>query len=254
MGSTINTEPTVFVIEPDPVVRDTVRSVASGLELRCDAFANGQDFLGAFDSQRPGCLVLELRIPGINGLLIQEKLVRASAGLPLIFLAKSPSVSLAVHVMRAGAVHFLEKPLHEHDLWTAIQEAVQIDRERRQARSQRDEIEARLGLLTETEIAVLQSMATCQNKQAIAAELDKSVRTVDHHRTHLMRKLKINSTAKLLCFALTAEQHGLLRRAHVPAAGRGENGYSGYADGFAAVSGTHNRRKPETGMWQGAFQ
>ena len=97
-------------------------------------------------------------------------------------------------------------------------------------------------------------MAACKNKRAIAAKLEKSVRTVDHHRTQLMRKLKFNSTAALLCFALKAEQHGLLGQPHFPAGGQGENGFDGRADGFAAAIGSHNGRKVETGAWRGTYQ
>ena len=254
MGMSKITEPTVFVVDPDPATRETVHSVASGLHLPCESFADGLDFVNSFEPHRPGCLLLELRIPGMSGLMIQERLARSSAILPLIFLARSPSVSVAIHVMRAGALHFFEKPLHEHELWSVIQEAVQIDQERRQSRSETESIQMQLGRLSEIEIAVLELLATGKNKRAIAEELDKSVRTVDHHRTQLMRKLKMNSTEALLCFALAAEQRGLLGPTRVPSKNHEKNGFHKDNNGFAAAINSHNGHNLETGAWRRAFQ
>ena len=197
------TQPTIFVADPDSATCESIKAIASVLELRCETYATGQEFLDAFDRNRPGCLVLEIRIPGGNGLQIQKRLVDVGAVLPMVFLTASASVSLAVHAMRMGAVHFLEKPFHERDLWSAIQEAVQIDQERRKARSFEAHIDDRLSSLSEKEFAVLKLLADCKSKLAMAKELDVSVRTIEHHRTQLMRKLKTDSVAALLRFALT---------------------------------------------------
>jgi two-component system, LuxR family, response regulator FixJ len=202
----MNTKSTIFVVEPDPAICESVKAIASLSELRCETYATGQEFLERFDGTRPGCLVLEIRIPGVNGLQIQQKLLDSGAVLPLIFLTAAASVSIAVHAMRMGAFHFLEKPFHEHDLWTAIQEAIQLDQQRREAASQKADIDSRIGVLSEKEIVVLQLLADCKNKQAMADELGVSVRTVEHHRTQLMRKLKTNSVAGLLHLALAMKQ------------------------------------------------
>ena len=124
----------------------------------------------------------------------------------MIFLTASASISIAVHAMRMGAFHFLEKPFHEHDLWTAIQEAIQVDQERRKAGSLQEALEERIGMLSEKEFAVLELLAECKNKRVMAEELGVSVRTIEHHRTQLMRKLKTNSIAGLLRFALTVKR------------------------------------------------
>ena len=202
----MNTVPTIFVVEPDPATCESIKKIAGLLALGCETYASGQEFLDAFDRHQPGCLVLEIRIPGMNGLQIQQKLVEAGVTLPVIFLTGWASVSIAVHVMRSGALHFLEKPFHEHDLWAAIQEAIQIDQERRKARSVQEAMEARLSILTEKEFAVLELLTDCKSKQAMAEELGVSVRTIEHHRTQLMRKLKTNSIAGLLRFALTMQR------------------------------------------------
>src|SRR5208337_4791016 len=99
----------------------------------CEIYETGQEFLYAFDQHRSGCLVLEMCIPGVNGLQVQEKLADVGATLPIIFLTSSASVSIAVHAMRIGAFHVLEKPVREHDLWSGIQAAIQVDQERRKA-------------------------------------------------------------------------------------------------------------------------
>ncbi len=102
----MSTPPTVFVIEPDTAVRASICSVAGEMDLRCETYSSGQEFLNAFDLQRPGCLVLEIRIPGVNGLHIQQTLADLGADLPLIFLTTSASVSIAVLAMRAGRCTF----------------------------------------------------------------------------------------------------------------------------------------------------
>jgi FixJ family two-component response regulator len=195
--------PTIFVADPDPAMCESIKKIAGVLELRCESYATGQEFLDSFDGQRPGCLVLEIRIPGVNGLQIQEKLGDMGATLPVIFLTACASVSIAVHAMRMGALHFLEKPFNEHRLWSTIQEAIQIDKERREAISLQATLDAGVSSLTEKELAVLAMLADCKSKRAMAAELGISVRTIEYHRTQLMRKLKIRSTAGLLRFALT---------------------------------------------------
>jgi FixJ family two-component response regulator len=139
----------------------------------------------------------------MNGLQIQKRLRESGTMMPIIFISSGPSVSIAVHAMRSGALHFLEKPLRENDLWNAIQEALQLDQNRRQAQRQREAIEARAETLTEKEHTVLEMIAEGLAKRAIASELGVSVRTVEHHRTQLMRKLQTNSLAGLLQFALS---------------------------------------------------
>jgi two-component system response regulator DctR len=199
----MNTVPTIVLVEPDPAICESVRRIACVLEVHCNTYATGTDFLDAFDNEQAGCLVLEIAIPGVNGLQIQHRLRALNATLPIIFLTASASVSIAVHTMRMGAFHFLEKPFHEHDLWTAIQQALQVDQKRREAKSIQAAIDARLGTLSEKELAVLELVAQCKSKEAIAAEMGVSIRTIEHHRTQLMRKLKTNSIAGLVRFALT---------------------------------------------------
>ena len=199
----MNTLPTIFVAEPDAATCESIRKVAGVLELRCEAYATGQEFLDAFDTHRPGCLVLEIRIPGVNGLQIQQTLVEMGAD-----AADDLSHGLGERFDRGpcdanGSVSLLEKPFHEHDLLSAVQEAIQVDQERRKARSSQEAMDARVSVLSEKECAVLELLTECKSKQAMAEEMGVSIRTIEHHRTQLMRKLKTNSIAGLLRFALT---------------------------------------------------
>ena len=167
------------------------------------------------------------------------------ATLPVIFLTASASVSIAVHAMRMGALHFLEKPFHEHDLWSAIQEAIHIDGERRRTKSVQETIDAGVSILTEKELAVLELLADCKNKQAMASDLGVSVRTIEHHRTQLMRKLKTNSIAGLLRFALNMRRSAanVLEKSHP--SGQNGNGFGTGMEEFVPHNGYHAQRSAE---------
>jgi FixJ family two-component response regulator len=202
-ASEMNSQPTVFLVDPDGATRDAVRKLAKMMSLDCEEYVSGHEFLDTFDSSRPGCIVMEVRVPGVNGLQIQQRLVEQGVTLPVLFLSEGPSVSIAVHTMRAGALHFFEKPFRENDLWTAIQEAIQVDQARREARLMQQQLDERIGSLTEKEVAVLEMIAAGRTKRAMALELGVSVRTIEHHRTQLMRKLDTATPAGLLRFAMS---------------------------------------------------
>jgi two-component system, LuxR family, response regulator FixJ len=195
--------PTIFVVDPDGLTRDAVRNLANTMDFQCDLYETGQDFLEEFDLERPGCVILELRVPGVNGLQIQQTLTELGATQPIVFLSARTSVSIAVHAMRAGALQFFEKPFREHDLWTAIEEAIELDHRRRETRRQQLDLEERRAALTAKEQRVLEMLATGTSKKVMAAELEVSVRTIEHYQTQLMRKLGTNSIAGLLHMAMS---------------------------------------------------
>jgi FixJ family two-component response regulator len=206
-------QPTVFLVDPDGPTRDALNRLTDLMELNCQAFDSAQQFLDALDPAEPGCIVMEIKVPGLNGLQIQQRLRETAVTLPVIFITTAPSVSIAVHAMRAGALHFLEKPIRENDLWAVIQEAIQLDQQRRHAKRLREEAEERVGTLTEKEQAVLEMIAEGRAKHSIASELGVSIRTIEHHRTQLMRKLQTNSLAGLMQFALSQ------KNGHLPSDG-----------------------------------
>ena len=220
----MRSEPTVFVLDPDGLTRDTVRNLVYTMNLRCEAYASGLEFLDAFAPSRPGCVVLEVKIPDINGLQIQQRLASEGAMTPVVFLAEQATVSIAVRAMRAGAVHFLEKPLREHELWDTIQEAIDIDRQRRAARMEEEELKERLATLKPKERRVLELVAEGKSKRHIAAEIGVSVRTIGLRQTELMKKLDLESPTDLLRFALLVLNGHARRGDGLPSASTNGNG------------------------------
>jgi two-component system response regulator FixJ len=197
--------PTVFVIDPDEAVQDSVRNLAGIMNLHCESYALGQDFLDAYDPARSGCLILEIKVPGINGLQIQQILAKRRTTLPLIFLCNQSSVAIAVHAMRSGAFQFFEKPCRDDDLWCAVQEAIQLDEQRRQLRRREEEVEKGLAKLTEKERLVLEMIAQGKTKLAMAADLGVSVRTVEYYRAQLLKKLRTSTQAGIFSLLIGAK-------------------------------------------------
>ncbi len=201
----MNTSPTVFVVDPDEAMQDSLRNLAGIMNLNCETYALGQDFLDAYDPPRSGCLILEIKVPGINGLQIQQILAKRRATLPLIFLCNQSSVAIAVHAMRSGAFQFFEKPCRDDDLWCAVQEAIQLDEQRRQVRRREEEVEKGLAKLTDKERLVLEMIAEGKTKLAMAADLGVSVRTVEYYRAQLLKKLRMSSQAGVLSLLIGAK-------------------------------------------------
>ncbi len=197
-------EAVVFVVDDDAVATQVVRRLANMLDFDCRVFESGVEFLETYDGTQAGCLVTEVRAPGVNGLQIQQRLAHQGATLPVIFIARAATVPLAVRAMRAGAFHFLEKPLHEQEMWDTIQDAVALDRRRRELHRERQEIQRRLATLTAKEEQVLRRIGEAKSNRAIARELDLSIRTIEVRRNALMRKLGFETPDQLVRFAVHA--------------------------------------------------
>lgn len=200
----MDVEPTVFMIDDDDRTRDEVRRLVETMNLKCREFWSGQEFVRDFDPSEPGCIVLEIRVPEVSGLQIQRRLAAEQVPTPLIFLTGHADVSIAVHAMRAGALHVLEKPFREYELWDTIHEAIELDRERRQVWSRRQRLRERAGRLTVKERRLMDHIAQGKSNKLIAREMGVCVRTVELHRANLMKKLEVKSLAELLHFALQA--------------------------------------------------
>lgn len=200
----MNDEPTVFLVDADRRTRDAVRDLLDTMNLPHEEYTSGQAFLDAYDPSRAGCVVLEVRIPDVNGLEIQDRLAARGASIPLVFLSAEAPVSIAVRAMRGGAVHFVEKPFRAHELWDAIREATLLDAKRRRAAAEREALDRRLADLAPEERRVLELIAAGKSKQAMAAEAGVSIRTIEVRRSRLMSKLALTSPVELVVFALTA--------------------------------------------------
>ncbi len=234
-------EATVFVVDADQPTQQAVHDCVQTMNLQCEVYASGQEFLDTYSNSRPGCVLMEIRIPDMNGLEVQESLAARGATIPVLFLAERATVSIAVRTMRAGALHFLEKPFRESELWDAIEEALRVDRERRRALARREQLENRLAGLTPKERRLLQLIAQGKSKKTIASEVGVCVRTVELHQRQLMSKIGVDSLLELVRFAVVACD-GHLHRISRPPLGSLVS-QSAPSDGDAG-GGPDSRRKP----------
>lgn len=171
-----------------------MRSV--GLEY--EIFHSGDDFLSSYTNGRAGCLVLDIRMPGLGGLELQEKLLEMGSTLPIIFITGHGDVPMAVEAMQKGAVDFIQKPFRDQELLDRIGEALKTDRERRSEREKKAEVLDRVGKLTNREREVLDLVVTGKPNKVIAYELGVSQRTVEIHRARVMEKMQARSLADLV--------------------------------------------------------
>jgi FixJ family two-component response regulator len=192
----------VFVVDPDPSTGQITRELCGGLGVSSVVFRTGHEFLVAYHDTKSGCLVLELRIPDLNGLQLQGRLAKSGCALPLVFVMAKPDVSTAVELMRRGAVHVLEKPLQAAELLEAIHQALDLDRERRSTSGQVSKLNKLAVALTRKELEVVKLIARGKSPKAIAIELKLSVRAVELRRSSLMAKLNVGSSLELMRFAV----------------------------------------------------
>jgi two-component system response regulator FixJ len=203
----VETDPTVFIVDDDPAVRQALTALVRSMHLKAEAYESAQQFLGAFDATRPGCLLLDVRMPGVSGLELLEQLSRNDVHLPAIVMSAYGDVPMVVRAMKAGALNFLEKPCRNQELWEAIQEGLRWDATHRQQMVLRTKVLHRLQRLTPGEHMVLQLLIDGKSNKAIAAELEMSVRTIEVRRAKLMKKMKAESLAELIRLTLAADPH-----------------------------------------------
>jgi FixJ family two-component response regulator len=190
--------PAVFLVDDDPSFLQAVTRVLRASGLRVSSFPSAAAFLEAHDPSEPGCLVLDLAMPGCNGLELQEALAARGSDRPIIFLTGRADVPSSVRAMKGGAVDFLTKPVADTVLLAAIEAAFRKDAERRREREQHAELERRLAALTPREREVLRHVVAGQLNKQIAADLGTVERTIKLHRSHLMAKLEVRSVAELV--------------------------------------------------------
>ncbi|MEI2741590.1 MAG: response regulator transcription factor [Candidatus Competibacter sp.] len=190
--------PTVFLIDDDQAVRDAIGLLLQASGLAVETFANAADFLEAGVIQRPGCLLLDVRMPGLSGLDLQKQLRAQGHRVPIIFMTGHGDVPMAIRAMKAGAFDFIEKPFQGQTLLARIREALTLDQRERRRQACRDDAAARMALLSPREREVLERVAEGQYNKVIAAELGISLSTVEIHRKRVMEKLKADSLSDLI--------------------------------------------------------
>ena len=191
-------EPVVFVVDDDESMRRALQRTITSAGWEVQTYDSGVTFLDAFDPKQSGCVVLDLRMPQMSGLDIQERLIAQNATIPVIFITAYGEVPVAVQAMKIGAVDFIEKPFSSHQLLTCISRAIASDAEERLLRDERSEIDQRLASLTTREREVLDFVAEGATTKEIATQLGIQPRTVEIHRHHVMQKMRVRSAVELV--------------------------------------------------------
>jgi two-component system, LuxR family, response regulator FixJ len=205
-GNSNNTRSTIFIVDDDAAVRDALKLLLRSVGQAVETYGSAQEFLDAYSEDRAGCLVLDIRMPGMSGLELQQKLNERHSILPIIFITGHGDVPMAVEAMQAGAVDFIQKPFRDQDLIDRINQALEKDNSNRAALGERNDIRKRLETLTPREREVLDLVVHGKANKVIAGDLKLSQRTVEIHRARVMEKMQASSLAHLVRMVLEVGQ------------------------------------------------
>jgi two-component system, LuxR family, response regulator FixJ len=197
-------EPIVFVVDDDRAMRDSLRWLLESIGLSVRTYPTAADFLSDHDPAQPGCLVLDVRMPGMSGLDLQTELANRGSELPTIVVTGHAEVAMAVRAVKAGALDFIEKPFSDQLLLDRVRQALEIDRQSREVRVRREDARRRLASLSAREREVLSLVAAGKANKEVAAALRLSPKTVEVHRAHVMSKMAVDSLAELIRVAILA--------------------------------------------------
>lgn len=206
MTRTPDQQGTVFIVDDDPGVRNAMQLLLRSVGRSAELFASAEDFLAEYDRNRAGCLVLDIRMPGLGGLELQERLLAKGSPIPVIFITGHADVPMAVEAMQKGAFDFIEKPVRDQELLERISEALSVDRRQRSRQESLSDIEARLSKLTKREREVMELVVAGKANKVVAWELGTSQRTVEIHRARVMDKMQARSLAELVRMRLQLEE------------------------------------------------
>jgi FixJ family two-component response regulator len=198
--------PTIFVVDDDEPVRDSIGMLLETEDLLYETYPDAQSFLDAYQPSRRGCLVLDIRMPGMSGLELQSRLIEMNAPLPIVFITGHGDVPMAVEAMKRGAVDFIRKPFRDRELLDRINEALAVEAGQRAAASGLAEIRAKVESLTPREKEVFERVAQGQANKVVAIDLGISERTVEIHRSQVMHKTGARSLADLVRMKIALER------------------------------------------------
>ena len=201
------TAATVFIVDDDPSIRVAMQALMDSVNLKHEILESADDFLAQFgDRQLPGCLVLDIRMPGLGGLELQDALIQRGNSIPIIFITGHGDVPMAVEAMQKGAVDFIQKPFRDQELLDRIHLALRTDEERRAEAERIDEVQSLIGRLTQREHEVFDLVVTGKPNKVIAYELGVSQRTVEIHRARVMEKMQARSLADLVRMHIASKE------------------------------------------------
>jgi FixJ family two-component response regulator len=195
----------VYIVDDDPDMRDSLRWLMKTVGIRAQTFASAAEFLRDFTPNGPGCVILDVRMPGTSGLDLFEELIARGEGLPVLFITAHADVPMAVRAMKSGAVEFVEKPFNRQTLLDKVQRAIKDDSERRSRMAARANLSRRFQQLTDKEREVLALIKEGRPNKDIATQLQITPRAVELRRSSLMRKLEVRSLIELLRLTVVQE-------------------------------------------------
>ena len=201
-----NVDATVFVVDDDDAVRDSLRDLLDSVGLPVETFESARSFLTTYQLGKAGCLVLDIRMPGMSGLELQDRLNERGSRLPIVFITGHGDVPMAVAAMKRGAVDFIQKPFRDQELLDRINLALEHNQQQRDAEEVRHDIVERIANLTPREREVMEMVVQGKANKVIAIDLGLSQRTVEVHRAHVMDKMKTRTLADLV--RMTAQVDG----------------------------------------------
>ncbi len=191
-------KPTVFLVDDDPSMREFVVFLLKSVGHSVEAYSSAHEFLQAFDPERPGCLILDIRMPGMGGLELQAHLTLRQLQIPIIIITGYADVPMAVRALQSGAVDFLEKPLNNQQLLDRVHHAIALDSAARQKREKRQSVLTLMSHLTPREREIMEKLTSGkQNNKTLAAELKISRKTLDAHRGRILDKMQCHSLVEL---------------------------------------------------------
>jgi FixJ family two-component response regulator len=193
--------PTVFIVDDDRGMRQSIQDLVESVGLRAESFATGGEFLKRKPTSEPSCLVLDVRLPQMSGLDFQRQLADTGMQIPIIFITAHGDIPMSVRALKSGAVEFLTKPFRDQDLLDAIQEALQRDRATQEQQAEIQDLQERYGTLTAREQQVMALVVSGMLNKQIASEIGASEATVKVHRGNVMHKMKAGSVVDLLRMA-----------------------------------------------------